>query len=250
MIRRIPAIWAYPSIDIDATLGYTVIGNCFGELAVYDCVGSDPTAGCGLAADFTVQQTGVLPFLSGAPIPLGLRIAPRRPLGPTASDESLTHWVKDDLHLDRSCWCTDFLYGIYTDWDMWQGALGDNAWLLDHAHGFPAPPIPQAHAEDGETDQNCVLLRSGNRYLANGYPLRSFALGQLPGTHGLGLYAAEQPCLRPTAYTDASIFHRMWYQEYRGNGGRNRWIEQQERGGGRPHGNLVDTLTAGRYGYG
>ncbi|KAJ6578650.1 hypothetical protein DFH09DRAFT_1310634 [Mycena vulgaris] len=226
--------WYHLSADGTA-LGYTVIGNCFGELAVYDCVGSD-------------LMTGALPFLSLTPIPLGLRIAPRRPLGPTKSDPSLTHWVKDDLHLDHRFWCTDFLCDMYTDWDMWQGALGDKAWLLDHAHGFPSPPIPQAHAEDWGTDQIYVLLRSGNRYLANGYPLRSFSLGQFPAPLGIG-FSEEQPCLMPTAYTDPNIFHTMWYQEYRGNGGQNRWIEQQERGG-RPHENLVDTLTAGRYGYG
>ncbi|KAJ7123648.1 hypothetical protein C8R44DRAFT_875827 [Mycena epipterygia] len=31
-----PALWAFPALDFDEALGFTVIGNCFGELAIYD----------------------------------------------------------------------------------------------------------------------------------------------------------------------------------------------------------------------
>ncbi|KAJ7703914.1 hypothetical protein B0H17DRAFT_39004 [Mycena rosella] len=253
-----PAVWAYPAIDLDAALGYTVIGNCFGELAIYDCVGSDPTTCCGLASDFTLQQNTLPPLLSLTPIPLGLRVTPSRPLGQTKSDPLLfSRWTQDDLNLDLRLWCRDFMcagylqrnrwHAGYWKWDRWQGVLGDYAWLLEHAHGFPASPVPQAHADDSNTDETYVLVRSGNRYLTRGTWVRSFPLGPLPTPLGM-IFGQEQPCLRPTAYTEASIYDAMWYREYRTTGGRNRWVEQQERGG-RPHENLVD-IAAGHCVYG
>lgn len=50
------ALWALPSLDFDEALGYTVLGNCFGELAIYDYVPSDPIKCCGLASDLTHHQ--------------------------------------------------------------------------------------------------------------------------------------------------------------------------------------------------
>jgi hypothetical protein len=35
-----PALWAFPQIDFDEALGLVAIGNIFGELALYDLVGS------------------------------------------------------------------------------------------------------------------------------------------------------------------------------------------------------------------
>ncbi|KAJ7690117.1 hypothetical protein B0H17DRAFT_595752 [Mycena rosella] len=48
-----PAAWAFPVLDFDGALGFTVIGNCFGELAIYDHVGFQPLQCCGLSPDFT-----------------------------------------------------------------------------------------------------------------------------------------------------------------------------------------------------
>ncbi|KAJ7671518.1 hypothetical protein DFH06DRAFT_1320315 [Mycena polygramma] len=58
-----PALWGTPVIDFDDTLGLTVIGNCFGELAVYDQDGRYPERCGGLAMDFTVQPTTSLHLL-------------------------------------------------------------------------------------------------------------------------------------------------------------------------------------------
>jgi hypothetical protein len=51
-----PALWALPVLDIDEALGLTVIGNCFGELAIYDHVAGCPEKCTSLALDFTDQQ--------------------------------------------------------------------------------------------------------------------------------------------------------------------------------------------------
>lgn len=57
------ALWALPVVDFDDALGFTVIGNCFGELSIYDHVGN-PT-GCGdFLVDFTDQSAPLPPLLS------------------------------------------------------------------------------------------------------------------------------------------------------------------------------------------
>lgn len=58
-----PALWAFPTLDFDEVLGYTIVGNCFGELAIYDHIGSDPILCCGLAPDLTAHQLSLLSFL-------------------------------------------------------------------------------------------------------------------------------------------------------------------------------------------
>jgi hypothetical protein len=64
-------LWAVPVIDFDEALGFTVVGNLFGELVIYDHSGQDPGRCADLAPDFTDQETLVpplLPTVSGATI--------------------------------------------------------------------------------------------------------------------------------------------------------------------------------------
>ncbi|KAJ7038935.1 hypothetical protein C8F04DRAFT_331720 [Mycena alexandri] len=239
-----PALWAFPTLDFDEALGYTVVGNCFGELAIYDPIDLDPSLCCRLAPDFTAHQLPLPKLLPLTPIALGLNLAPRRPMGQTASDRSLTsHWTQDDLPLHSRFWCRNMFCNMYWDWDMWQGNLGDNAWLLTHAFGFPVLPIPQAHVHDNDVDETYIILRSGDRYLlftqAFGKPIRSFEL-PIPRPLRSGLAAPHQ-YLRPTAHTECMVNHAMFCRDHTATR-RNRWLEQQERGG-RPHKNLVDTHT-------
>lgn len=58
-----PALWGIPVVDFDEALGLTVVGNCFGELAVYDHVGVRPEGCAGLATDFTARKKLILPLL-------------------------------------------------------------------------------------------------------------------------------------------------------------------------------------------
>lgn len=123
---------------------------------------------------------------------------------------------------------------------MWQGNLGDIAWLLSHAFGFPLLPTPQAHAFDEREDMPYVLVRSGERYLIFTLyedPIRSF---ELPLPHPLHSRRAERhQYLRPTAFTENQVQRSMFIREHKMSR-RNRWREQQERGG-QPHNNLLDT---------
>ncbi|KAJ6492781.1 hypothetical protein C8R47DRAFT_422000 [Mycena vitilis] len=246
-----PALWAFPTMDFDEALGFTVIGNCFGELAIYDSIDSDPTNCCGLGVDFTGQNCVTLPLISLTPVPLNLRLAPRKLIGESAPDRSLvSHWIKDDLPLDRSFWCTDMFCDRYCNWDAWQGNLGDNAWCLNHAFGFPILPIPQAHALYRDDDDTIyVIVRSGNRYLAWNQDfaghLRSF---ETPLPQPLHSDSGQlQPYMRPTAFTEVLLQETLFRQEYYESGGRNRWIEHEERGG-HPHKNLVDTISLNGWG--
>jgi hypothetical protein len=36
-------LWEFPSVDFDEALGFTVLGNCFGELTICDHAWSDPS---------------------------------------------------------------------------------------------------------------------------------------------------------------------------------------------------------------
>ncbi|KAJ7718923.1 hypothetical protein B0H16DRAFT_1608047 [Mycena metata] len=121
------------------------------------------------------------------------------------------------------------LCDLYWDWDMWQGNLGDNAWLLSHGFGFLLPPIPQAHAFNEDEDKPYVLL-----------PF------QLPLPRPLHSRMAERhQYLRPTAFTEILVQNSMFGREHKMRR-RNRWQEQQARGG-QPHENLLDTDTIQHY---
>ncbi|KAJ7108058.1 hypothetical protein C8R43DRAFT_1044313 [Mycena crocata] len=240
-----PALWAFPVLDFDEALGLTVIGNCFGELAIYDHVASDPNDCCGLAVDSTDQQSPLPLLLPLDAIPLGLRLTPRPVFGHTEPDEAIvSDWSQDDLGVDVSVWRTDWLSGTCWDWDQLQGNLGDTAWLLDHAYGFPAI-VPQAYATEPYTGDVEIIIRSGRRYLVYTKDatssVRSCQSGPLP-PHFRPSHAEGDPqsCLRPTAYTVRDVHLGMFVEEFHSQAGRNRWAEQQERGG-RPHKNLLDT---------
>ncbi|KAJ7163897.1 hypothetical protein C8R43DRAFT_989117 [Mycena crocata] len=245
------AVWAFPVVDFDDTLGLTVVGNCFGELAIYDHAGGQLEHCVRLARDFTDQPTLLQCSLPTAPIPLGLSVAPRPMVRYSDPNPSLiSSWVKDDIDLTQSAqgWSRDWVSGYpgYLDWDMWQGAPSDFAWRLEHVFGFPGPVFPQAYAEDDVYDCQYLLFRSGNRYFVFTVDpdrgLRSWPLGE----SGFSVYSAEpQPYTRRTANTVCSMYKVMRSRERHGTTTsgrpRNRWIEQAERGG-RPHKNLLITV--------
>jgi hypothetical protein len=47
-----PSLWAYPQMDFDEALGLLVVGNTFGELAVYDYIGVQPPGLWSISDDF------------------------------------------------------------------------------------------------------------------------------------------------------------------------------------------------------
>ncbi|KAJ7161169.1 hypothetical protein C8R46DRAFT_1353790 [Mycena filopes] len=209
-------IWALPALDFDDALGYTVVGNCFGELAIYSHAPSHSLACCGLAPDFTYRPTPSGRLLSLDPIPLGLRPIPHSDLHALDSEtvqDLIDGWADEDLDLDPAIWQTDWRPQAFYDWYHWLGLTGDNAWLFRHAFHFPGPVTPQAHAKCPELHDGHVLLRAGQRRLLySNTDDPSEAVHSFPVGTGAPLAlgsAQRQPCIQPTAYTVALVYHKM-----------------------------------------
>ncbi|KAJ7653734.1 hypothetical protein DFH06DRAFT_1417351 [Mycena polygramma] len=207
-------LWAYPVVDFDDALGFTVLGNCFGELTIYDTVSSDPLNCCGLAADLTHMSMPLPPLVSQAPIYLGLPpLPPPGPFekfdpGPESAPTWVSRWSDEDLsHLDPRLWNTDWISGTYDCWYQWRGTLGDRAWALNHAFHFPGTISLQAYGspyDDGPYGH--LILRSGNRFLVYDDILRSWPIGPFPDRPLERLNTLLQPCMRPTAFTIATVY--------------------------------------------
>ncbi|KAJ7510506.1 hypothetical protein B0H11DRAFT_1191852 [Mycena galericulata] len=242
-----PALWALPAIDFDDALGLTVLGNCFGEIAIYDHAGNHPEHCGGLGHDFTDQRSLIPPPLPTLPISLGLYVAPRPALSSAGIDHALiSGWSKDNLlladswALPRLTWIRDFAAYGYYNWDMWQGLTTDFAWRLEHAYGLPGPVIPQAYADDEIRILQHNLIRLGNRYMVftpnSDNEVRSWSLNASMGHLDISNAEPESYTSR-TALTEGGMYGRMLRGEIYGKG-RNRWIEQAARGG-RPHENTL-----------
>ncbi|KAJ6577486.1 hypothetical protein B0H19DRAFT_1229597 [Mycena capillaripes] len=226
------ALWAFPAVDFDEALGFTVVGNCFGELIICDHDGRYPERCGGLGMDFTNPHSPMPPLLPTMPIDLSLPIAPVRGMTDSELNTAMSKWSKDPLGLDDS-WSTTWLgYHGYWNWDMWHGEPCDFAWLLEHAYGFPGPVIPQAYQEDLEMFTQHLLFRVGDRYMAfifeSNKQFRSWPLSS--NRHFRISDAQVETCMRPTAITEHRLYDGMRANEWTCNG-RNRWVELAGRGG-------------------
>ncbi|KAJ7672193.1 hypothetical protein DFH06DRAFT_1319619 [Mycena polygramma] len=229
------ALWAFPVVDFDEALGFTVVGNCFGELAIYDHDGRYPERCGALAIDFTDQPSQLLPPLSIRPVDLCLPVAPKRGMSDLELGTSaLAQWSKDDLGLELA-WRTQWLgYDGYYRWELWHGTPCDYAWELEHAYGFPGPLIPQAYEEPEYLFTQHVLFRVGNRYFIflpecdepdtrfRSWPLARIRGFNVPDAH-------VETCMRETAFTECFLYRAMQRDEL--DSGRNRWVELTGRGG-------------------
>ncbi|KAJ7860488.1 hypothetical protein B0H14DRAFT_2745071 [Mycena olivaceomarginata] len=196
-----PALWAIPAIDFDEALGFTVVGNLFGELVIYDHSGQDPGRCADLAPDFTDQETPVPPLLPTTPLNPELPVAPDLVSDPYGRNYLVT-WSQDNLDLDDQWSTTWFVPGItvYPSLDEWHGTPGDLAWMLEHAYGFPGRVLPQAFQDDPLTDgNNNIIFRLGTRYFS---------------------YRSDESEFRSLDGTPSGDFRRL-----------NRWAEQAARGG-------------------
>ncbi|KAJ6577485.1 hypothetical protein B0H19DRAFT_1120121 [Mycena capillaripes] len=229
------ALWGIPVIDFDESLGLTVIGNCFGELAIYDHDGRYPERCGGLAMDFTDRQSAVPPLLPSMPLSIGLATHSMAASEPDPS--VISQWSQDTLTLDKR-WSKDWLspYPGYWNWDGWLGVPCDFAWLLEHAYGFPGPVIPQAFADDLDYSCQHLLFRSGRRYfvftLESDQQLRSWPL--TPAIRHFHVPNAQpESYIHRTALTVCSVYRAMFSEETQalewGQVPRNRWIEQGNR---------------------
>ncbi|KAF7303938.1 F-box domain-containing protein [Mycena indigotica] len=182
-----PAFWGTPCLDLDEDAGLTVLGTCFGELAVYDHPGRYgqlppslrlPAPECKTLA---FQNAGVLPI---HPIFLGI------PPGPTLrmsvdqlARSRAVQWAGDAFVAEVDpLWGTAARFqpaphppmehydstpsGRFWDQDTWAGGPCDNAWWLAEAYGFPGTVLPQAFrdesADGGDTFFLVLRLRITN----------------------------------------------------------------------------------------
>ncbi|KAJ6488130.1 hypothetical protein C8R47DRAFT_1126732 [Mycena vitilis] len=229
------ALWAFPVVDFDEALGFTVVGNCFGELAIYDHDGRYPERCGALAIDFTDQPSQLLPPLSIRPVDLRLPIAPKRGMSDLELGTSaLAQWSKDNLGLELP-WRTQWLgYDGYHRWELWHGTPCDYAWELEHAYGFPGLLIPQAYEEPEYLFTQHVLFRVGNRYFIflpecdePDTRFRSWSLARIRGFDVPDAHV--ETCMRETAFTERCLYRAMQRDEL--DSGRNRWVELTGRGG-------------------
>ncbi|KAF7315739.1 hypothetical protein MIND_00089800 [Mycena indigotica] len=191
-----PALWAFSNVEYDDILGLTVIGNHFGELAVYDhvggyarLVGSSFGAAPVLEADHTVISEALnecvissLPFYLNLPLPV-TRVMTHAEL----MSSRAAKWAKDKLDLNPQCWMrTDFAPDKVLDetdrfpkHDTWEGQPGDNAWMLSYMYGFPGEALPQAfRINQGRHDpeDDAILFRlcpNGSNVSPNSWSSRS-----------------------------------------------------------------------------
>ncbi|KAJ6544658.1 hypothetical protein DFH09DRAFT_1367834 [Mycena vulgaris] len=238
-----PARWAVPVVDFDDTLGLTVIGNCFGELSIYDHGGSQSLRF--RPQHVPLKQAIRVPYLflisielsrlvssPSMPISLGLVVAPSPESSLSDWAPITSQWSQDDVELGEQ-WRTDWLSGGYWDWDQWQGAPSDSAWHIEHQYGFPRPTIPQAYADDVNNDCQHLLFRAGGRYFVftrGATPaLRSWQRAP-PPRHFLVTDAQPEYPTRRTAITEADLYNSMskWEKGWLGTK-RDRWAEQEER---------------------
>ncbi|KAK7055946.1 hypothetical protein R3P38DRAFT_2601025 [Favolaschia claudopus] len=246
------AAWALPVFDFDEVLGVTVVGNCFGELAIYDHVGSNSLGSEHLAVDLPHGQWPIaspLPTVRALPVSLNLSSIPRNPENIyTQTDLAvLSQWSHDDIDLGgmwRTDWWDHDSCSGYCYCDEWQGVLGDFAWKVEHVYGFAGKIIPQAYMSDEYFSVDRLLCRVGNRYLLYTVPsemqLLSWPVYTSNRNRFFVIEDAKTECYaRPTANTERAMYRHMFRMEREGRSRRNRWADLADRGG-RVHANLLD----------
>ncbi|KAF7292964.1 hypothetical protein MIND_01195600 [Mycena indigotica] len=220
-----PALYGLGILDFDEVLGLMVIGDCFGDVTVFDfSTPKNYVAYPRLTADMAKPYGSFVSALPSNPVP-------------TASK---TKWGQDHLDLDSS-WKVahpDIILGSV--WH-WHGVPGDFAWLVQNMLGFPGEVILQAYRFDTESESEelgtDVILRVGQRYLGYSshqephwysWPLGTTDFDILPG-HG----ASAQAPTCETASAIKAMFHWFIFIELSGDAWPpfNRWKKLRGRGG-------------------
>ncbi|KAK7017344.1 hypothetical protein R3P38DRAFT_2716808 [Favolaschia claudopus] len=246
------ALWALSIFDIDDILGVTVVGNCFGELSIYDHVGNHPAQSEELTFDLPRGESPIISDLPMVPIPLNLSYTPRNRETSfvEANPAVLSKWTQDPIdlgyHWRRDWWDHEECSG-YRCCDEWEGVLCDLAWKVEHAYGFSGSIVPQAWLYNKWHLVQRLLFRLGDRYLVytadaphgSGMELMSYPVYPSNRNRFFDECDAEtERCTRLTATTEAEMYQRLCDIETSEGAQRNRWAEQAERGG-RPHPNLL-----------
>ncbi|KAF7290899.1 hypothetical protein HMN09_01268400 [Mycena chlorophos] len=225
------ALWGLPCLDFDDALGIVVMGNCFGELAVYDC--DDAWHRCiGWAPDAGWPVEPLAKKLPKEALPLDVRPQPRLGMSKAEIVQSTAHWYQDFLDVDDRA-PLDWL--DYSRVYSWQGLPCDYAWLIKHAFGFPGRLTPLYFTED-EDSNDAVLFRIGKRYLEFVRGDDSHFLAW-PAVEDLNVQfprrlAARQTTTRRTAITARQAYMRGLSHELNvRKPSLNRWEALRDRGG-------------------
>ncbi|KIM72581.1 hypothetical protein PILCRDRAFT_829682 [Piloderma croceum F 1598] len=245
--ERFPALWAFSQLDFDEALGVLAVGNVFGELAVCDYVGRWLDELLLLAED--VATTDVVAESSSS--------LPRAPVPMDTS--TIIHRLPDGNLPDRATlsklyasWNTVAETGVRipahwsNDWSnlgpkhmlRWQGTPGDRAWLLEHAFHFLGRPELILYKDP--CDGNEVLFRTGGIHLMLGDDGEDdvhvysdeLTLPDILG-HTSMIWPNKVRDISWAAEREWGQFEMLLHGEARTKG-RNRWIEQKERGGSPP----------------
>ncbi|KAF7332402.1 F-box domain-containing protein [Mycena kentingensis (nom. inval.)] len=230
-----PALWAFPKIDFDDAIGIIVMGNCFGELAVYD-LDSESSKCFDLARNiFRDGSERPLPLLPPPPPNSRCIMGPTVNMSPLQVEACTTEWSRDDLQLSP-IWRTDWsTRSGYTHAHQWGGRPGDYAWILANVYGWPGRVVPQAFLNvDG---YQRLFFRVGNRYFdardAEENEFATWPPSYRGERHPSGFVqfhsnrASKLICTRRAAVPEL-LAYRFGLSE---DEPRDRWLEMQERGG-------------------
>ncbi|KAF7332394.1 F-box domain-containing protein [Mycena kentingensis (nom. inval.)] len=225
------AFSALPRLDFDDTFGVVVMGNCFGEMAMYDLdAGSDTCFH--LARDITWRPAAELPRLAptSTNLPIPPIIGPRRGMSPSEAATATVTWSRDDLNLNN-CWSTAWEedYHYRGKPDRWHGVPCDLAWRLTHVYSIPGTVIPQAffspeYDNDDRPGWQPVIFRVGTNYFYKDEHNEFW----LWSPHGSGGAGEKLPRPRLTALTEHNAYRRALQRDHLT---RNRWLEMIGRGG-------------------
>nr|GAT43029.1 predicted protein [Mycena chlorophos] len=216
-----PALWALPIVERDEVLGITVIGNHFGELAIFDLARGLPFPSIVVVP----QDVGIEREVTLSPTPIELIPSPR--IGPTHTmpeDEfqaAIANWSQDGI-VD-SQWTNEWYKDRYSARvHSWSGVVNDLGWVLENAYGFPGEVLPQAYTpiEQVVSGDPCVLLRIGDRYIVEdedgfvhswSHPTTTVHAAQAPGYARLDAQsaAAHPPICRPVLSAIAGLLHSL-----------------------------------------
>ncbi|KAF7319512.1 hypothetical protein HMN09_00290300 [Mycena chlorophos] len=229
-----PALWGVASLDFDDALGLVTVANVFGELAVFDYGSEPPFREHRWTKDLAYSPGPLPPRLSSDPIPLNTLPALRRSM----TDEEMCQ--------SRWCLARPPLRNHFPSEYLWAGTPCDDAWLLDHAYGFPGEVLLQAFRDEGDTNETGtegIVFYVGDRFFyrsdddclhPHSCSLPADALDQI-----IGVAAAAQLPTCATALTVQYAYSNFFARE----GGewlwdgseyglrRNRWDELCARGG-------------------
>ncbi|KAF7301738.1 F-box domain-containing protein [Mycena indigotica] len=162
------ALWAVPVVDFDETLGITVFGNCFGELAIYDHCGRGllQCTDTELYAPTTTALSRVLPQST---IELSLPFGPQDDMPPEVIEAAVAQWSKANIAISGPRWRSKPDMEGYLRRADWQGFPCDWAWTLTHVYGFPGKVLPQAYKCEGEEGEDRLLFQVGNRIMMDNF---------------------------------------------------------------------------------